>query len=130
MLPLAEVVRVAEETGFETRDVESMREHYLLTVRHWIQRLEAHRREAIALVGDATFRAWRLYLAASANAFATGRIGHVQIVLSKPDSGRGGGRPSTRENLYGESAASPSVRTSSWQEVAPAASKYPARAAG
>jgi cyclopropane-fatty-acyl-phospholipid synthase len=84
LLPLSEVIAAAEGAGFETRSVESMREHYMRTVRHWIRRLEAHRREAVAQVGEATYRAWRLYLAGSADAFATGRIGMVELVLSKP----------------------------------------------
>ena len=27
-------------SGFEVRDVESLREHYALTLRHWVRRLE------------------------------------------------------------------------------------------
>jgi cyclopropane-fatty-acyl-phospholipid synthase len=100
LVPLAEVVRAAEHVGFESRDVESLREHYVLTLRHWVQRLEAREREAVALVGEATFRVWRLYLAASAQAFATGRIGVVQLLLSKPRVGAAGAMPLTRHDLY------------------------------
>jgi len=100
LVPLAEVVRAAEETGFESRDVESLREHYVLTLRHWVRRLEAREREAVALVGEATFRVWRLYLGASAHAFATGRIGVVQLLLSKPPVAAGGVTPLTRHDLY------------------------------
>jgi cyclopropane-fatty-acyl-phospholipid synthase len=84
LLPLATIVEEAEAAGFEVRDVESNREHYMQTVRHWLRRLEARRREAVAIVGDTTFRAWRLYLAASADAFASGLIGEVEMVLQKP----------------------------------------------
>ncbi len=87
LLPLAEVVREGERAGFETRDVESLREHYVLTLRHWVRRLEARRLEAVALVGEATYRVWRLYLAAAASGFAHGRIGIVQLLVSKPGSG-------------------------------------------
>jgi cyclopropane-fatty-acyl-phospholipid synthase len=98
LVPLAEVVRAAEHVGFESRDVESLREHYVLTLRHWVRRLEAREREAVALVGEATFRIWRLYLAASAHAFAAGRIGVVQLLLSKPRVGPA--VPLTRHDLY------------------------------
>lgn len=100
LVPLAEVVRAAEHAGFETRDAESLREHYVLTLRHWVRRLEAGEREAIALAGEAKFRVWRLYLAASAHAFATGRIGVVQLLLSKPPVGAAGVTPLTRHDLY------------------------------
>lgn len=33
-----------ERAGFEIHDVEGLRPHYALTLRHWVQRLEAHRR--------------------------------------------------------------------------------------
>lgn len=100
LVTLADVVRRAEAAGFETRDVESLREHYARTLRHWVQRLEHQREEAVALVGDATYRVWRLYMAASAHAFAAGRIGVVQTLLARPN---GDGRcclPPTRADLY------------------------------
>lgn len=100
LTPLARMVGSAERAGFESRDVESLREHYVLTLRHWVRRLEARKREAVALVGEARFRVWRLYLAASAHAFATGRIGVVQLLLSKPPVGAAGVTPLTRHDLY------------------------------
>ena len=100
LLPAAMVIGTAERNGFELRDVESLREHYTLTLRQWIRRLEEHRREAVALVGEPTYRVWRLYMSASAYGFRSGRIGVIQSLLAKP---RAGGRvdlPRTREDLY------------------------------
>lgn len=74
----------AEATGFETRDVTSLREHYAITLRHWVRRLEAAREEAIAMVGRPTYRVWRLYMAGSAYGFASGRIGLVHELYRKP----------------------------------------------
>lgn len=91
ILQLAEMVRAAEAAGFETRHVESLRNHYTLTLRHWLRRLEMSHHEAAALVGESTYRVWRLYLAASARAFATGRLGVVQMLLVK--SALDGGSP-------------------------------------
>jgi cyclopropane-fatty-acyl-phospholipid synthase len=100
LVPLARVVGAAERAGLETRDVESLREHYVVTLRDWVGRLEQRADEAVALVGEPTFRIWRLYLAASASAFAEGRIGVVQLLLSKAPVGRGDTVPLTRHDLY------------------------------
>ena len=96
----ASVIAGAERSGFELRDVESLREHYALTLRHWIRNLEARRREAVALVGEATYRVWRLYMSASANAFGSGRIGIIQSLLAKPHVDGRVELPRTREDLY------------------------------
>ena len=82
---LHKVIAAAEGTGFETRDVESLREHYARTLRLWVRRLETSEDEARRLVGDQTYRVWRLYMSAAARAFATGAIGIVQTVFTKPD---------------------------------------------
>jgi cyclopropane-fatty-acyl-phospholipid synthase len=55
------VIAAAEASGFEVRDVESLREHYAMTLRHWVKSLEERSREALALAGHHTFRVWRLY---------------------------------------------------------------------
>jgi len=101
LLPPAALIAPAEAAGFETRDVESLREHYALTLRHWVRRLEAQPEVAVALVGEQAYRVWRLYMAGSAHAFASGRIGVVQMVFAK-DGGDGRVRlPLTRRELYG-----------------------------
>ena len=100
LLPSATVIASAEHSGFELRDVESLREHYTLTLRHWIRRLESRRQEAIALVGEPTYRVWRLYMSASAYGFRSGRIGIIQSLLAKPRAGGKVDLPRTREDLY------------------------------
>ena len=94
------VISAAEEAGFEMRDVESLREHYAMTLRHWVRSLEEKRDDAIALVGDHTFRVWRLYMAASANSFATAKINILQTLLAKPDARGHSNIPLTRDDLY------------------------------
>lgn len=39
LTPVSQVNVLAEEAGFELRDVENLREHYALTLRRWVQRL-------------------------------------------------------------------------------------------
>ena len=72
----------------------------MLTLRHWIRRLEAHRREAVALVGEPTYRVWRLYMSASAYGFRTGRIGIIQSLAREAASDGRVELPRTREDLY------------------------------
>jgi cyclopropane-fatty-acyl-phospholipid synthase len=100
VLPLHVATRHAEQAGFETRDVESLREHYVLTLRRWVRRLAERQREAIRIVGADTYRIWCLYMAASARAFATGRIGLAQTLFAKPDRDGRVDLPLTRGDLY------------------------------
>jgi cyclopropane-fatty-acyl-phospholipid synthase len=85
LLPIDTVLGAAEGAGFEMRDSESLRTHYGLTLRHWVANLEAHRAEAVDLVGELTYRIWRLYMAGSAVAFESGAISVYQMLLAKPD---------------------------------------------
>jgi len=95
-----EMLDFAEDAGFETRDLESLREHYAMTLRHWVCRLEAHHYEAAELLGEATYRVWRLYMASCAHSFASGRIGIVQAILAKQGKDGISGLPPTRAGLY------------------------------
>ncbi|HUR00046.1 MAG TPA: cyclopropane-fatty-acyl-phospholipid synthase family protein [Gemmatimonadaceae bacterium] len=100
LVPLASVIRSAEKVGFEVRDVESLREHYTMTLRHWLAGLERRKTEATRLVGERTYRVWRLYMSAAAFGFRTAGLNLVQTLLSKPDSDGRAGVPLTREDLY------------------------------
>ncbi len=97
-----DVIAAAEGAGFEVRDVESLREHYAMTLRHWVRALEEKSVDATALVGAHHFRIWRLYMAASANAFAKADINVIQTLLAKPDEHGKSGIPLTREDLYAD----------------------------
>lgn len=99
VIPVSEANRVAEYAGFEVRDVESLREHYALTLRHWVQRLEAHRDEAIRTSSEVTYRVWRLYMAACSYGFTSGANNIYQSLLVKSDHGQIG-LPWTRADLY------------------------------
>jgi cyclopropane-fatty-acyl-phospholipid synthase len=95
-----DVIAAAEGAGFEVRDVESLREHYAMTLRHWVRALEEKSLDATALVGEHHFRIWRLYMAASANAFTNAAINIIQTLLAKPDTHGKSNIPLTREDLY------------------------------
>jgi cyclopropane-fatty-acyl-phospholipid synthase len=98
-VPINVSTRIAEEVGFEVRDVESLREHYLLTLRHWVRRLEAHHEKAVQATDEATYRVWRLFMSASAYEFKTGSCNIYQSLLVKPDRGISG-LPLTRTDWY------------------------------
>jgi cyclopropane-fatty-acyl-phospholipid synthase len=74
LLPISSTLRLAEAAGLEVRDVESLREHYALTARAWRRRLEANHDRAVQLVGEATYRVWRLGMAGFAWGQDTGEL--------------------------------------------------------
>jgi cyclopropane-fatty-acyl-phospholipid synthase len=84
------VVSAMQEVGFEVRHVESLREHYGLTLRAWVANLEANWQEAVHAAGQARARVWRLYMAASALNFEAGRTAIHQVLAVKPERGRSG----------------------------------------
>ncbi len=81
---VATVVAAAEEAGQEVRDLESMREHYALTLRHWVSNLADRQEAAIAEVGAERERVWRLYMTASALAFERGDVSIHQLLVAIP----------------------------------------------
>ncbi|MCK8434096.1 class I SAM-dependent methyltransferase [Streptomyces sp. D2-8] len=78
--PIGSTVDRLERAGFEVRDVEAIREHYALTLRQWVARLEADWQRAVQLTSPGRARIWRLYMAASALAFERNRIGVNQVL--------------------------------------------------
>lgn len=97
---LSQVVATAEAAGFETRDAEALREHYAITLRHWVRRLERARVEAVQSVGEEVYRIWRLYMAASAYGFSSGRLSIDQLILAKPTAAGVVDIPRTRADIY------------------------------
>jgi cyclopropane-fatty-acyl-phospholipid synthase len=97
--PMSMMVAAIEEAGLEVRDVESLREHYALTLRAWVANLERDWDEAVRLTSPGRARIWRLYMAGSALAFEANRIGVNQILAVKPGSRGESGMPPTREQL-------------------------------
>jgi len=98
--PLNVTLRAAEHAGFEIRDVESLREHYALTLRHWVQRLEARHEAALQHVDEPTYRVWRLFMSGSADGFRNGRYNVYQTLLALPGKDGSSGLPLTRRDWY------------------------------
>jgi cyclopropane-fatty-acyl-phospholipid synthase len=89
---------------FDIHDVEGLREHYAQTCRIWAARLNARRREAEAMIGEARTHLWLLYLARSAIGFDRGATAVFQTLASKRAVGASG-LPPTRRHLLGDRIA-------------------------
>ncbi len=98
--PISKTITVAENVGFEVRDVESLREHYALTLRHWVKNLEAHREEALKVVDEVTYRVWRLYMAGASYGFSINEQSVFQALLVKNRDKGENELPLTREDIY------------------------------
>jgi cyclopropane-fatty-acyl-phospholipid synthase len=85
---ISTTLSAAESAGFEVRDVENLREHYTLTLLHWLRRLEAHADEARRVAGEITYRTWRLYLLGAVREFTGGVLNLYQALLVKSHRGR------------------------------------------
>ncbi len=84
------LVSMFQARGFEVRDLESLREHYTITLRHWVENLTQRFDEAVEEVGVERARVWRLYMAGSAVAFRRHHLEIHQILSVRPDGGRSG----------------------------------------
>jgi cyclopropane-fatty-acyl-phospholipid synthase len=84
LAPVTDVMASLQTAGLEVRDVESLREHYPLTLRAWVDNLVASREAAVAEVGEERERVWRLYMLGSALGFEDGDITVYQVLTSKP----------------------------------------------
>jgi cyclopropane-fatty-acyl-phospholipid synthase len=84
---LAEVTtRVLAPAGMSVIDVENLRLHYARTLSLWSERFAAAEEQVVARFGDEFTRAWRLYLAGSEAAFATGWMQLFQVVFTPRES--------------------------------------------
>lgn len=91
--------------GFEALDAESLRRHYALTCRHWSDRLEARREQAIRIAGGRRYRIWQIYLAGCAFGFAQGWMNLYQILACKAENTGVRPLPLTRDYMYARAAS-------------------------
>ena len=104
---MATMIEALEGAGFAVRDVESLREHYALTLRAWVANLEGNWEEAVAFSSAGRARVWRLFMAGSALGFVANRLGVNQILAVKCDARGYSGMPTTRTELLQSLAPKP-----------------------
>jgi len=88
LVPLGTTTRAAELAGFEVCDVENLRQHYALTLRHWVRGMQQHAEQARRLVDEVTYRIWRLHMAGSAHYFQSQLLELYQTLLVKNENGQ------------------------------------------
>jgi cyclopropane-fatty-acyl-phospholipid synthase len=101
LIDVGESVLAMERAGFEVRDVESLREHYARTLRAWVANLEGAWDDAVAMVGEARARIWRLYMAGSAIGFTDGGVALHQVLGVVPTQDGASGMAPTRRSFEG-----------------------------
>jgi cyclopropane-fatty-acyl-phospholipid synthase len=94
---LREMSDLFEPSGFSILDVENLRLHYAQTLRHWLERFEASAERVAGMFDSRFVRMWRLYLAGSCAAFASGALQLFQVVFARPGVND---IPWTRSELY------------------------------
>jgi cyclopropane-fatty-acyl-phospholipid synthase len=94
---LGEMMQIFEPSGLSILDVENIRLHYALTLRHWLDRYRAAEDRVRKMFDDTFVRMWRLYLAGSIAGFETGTLQLFQVLFTTPDNNR---IPLTRQHLY------------------------------
>lgn len=95
---LGEMMQIFEPSNLSVLDVENIRLHYALTLRHWLERYENAIESVRAMFADEFFvRMWRNYLAGSIAAFETGTLQLFQVLFTKQ---KNNAIPLTRDFMY------------------------------
>ncbi len=105
--PIAYILDIAAKAQFEVRDLESLREHYALTLKCWLERYEAQEQRILDMMGTIGYRQWRIYLAGARWAFEAGLNSVFQALLYKSIDGKAAVNdlPLTRGDWYRDAPA-------------------------
>jgi cyclopropane-fatty-acyl-phospholipid synthase len=93
---LSEVLPAVERAGLLVTDVEILRLHYALTLRHWRQRFRAAWHTAVERYGERFCRMWEFYLAGAETGFRYQNLMVFQLQLTKDQKAL----PLTRDYIY------------------------------
>lgn len=99
---ITHMMDVMERQRWEILDVDNLRLHYARTCRQWYERLEENAERVRKLVGERTYRIYRIWLVCSSAAFYKGSLGLYQVLLQKQELVRRFDPPATREDIYRE----------------------------
>ncbi len=94
---IGQMMQLFETTDLSVLDVENLRLHYALTLRHWLRRYDASADRVREMFDERLVRTWRLYLAGSVAAFESGVLQLFQVIFTGRENND---VPLTREYLY------------------------------
>jgi cyclopropane-fatty-acyl-phospholipid synthase len=94
---IREMMEIFEHRNLSVLDLENIRLHYAVTLRHWLERYEEHVDVVRDLFDERFVRMWRLYLASSMVAFEYGSLQLFQVLFAP---GRSNTVPWTRAYQY------------------------------
>ncbi|HZC30829.1 MAG TPA: cyclopropane-fatty-acyl-phospholipid synthase family protein [Gaiellaceae bacterium] len=84
LVTVEDAIGFARRASFELLDVQSLRPHYALTLKAWVERLEGSADRARQLVDEEVYRTWRIYMAAARGGFEDGSLDVAQLLLARP----------------------------------------------
>jgi cyclopropane-fatty-acyl-phospholipid synthase len=76
---LSEIITASEKARLITTDVETLRLHYAMTLRHWYKTVVSKQAEIESLYDARFYRMWQFYLAGAVNAFEYGGLCNYQV---------------------------------------------------
>lgn len=85
LVTVEDAVEFARASGFELIDVQRLGPHYALTLKAWVEGLEAAAGQARELVDEEVYRTWRIYMAAARRGFEDGSLDVAQLLLARSD---------------------------------------------
>ena len=80
---MSEFMPALERSGLVVTDIEVLRLHYALTLRHWRERFMAKRAQALELYDERFCRMWEFYLSMSETAFRYQDIAVFQLQIAR-----------------------------------------------
>ncbi len=86
--------------GFEVRDIENLREHYVLTSEYWLRGLERNKKKVIDMRDETFYKIAWLAMAGANYRFKSGQSGLIQDLYYKPDPTNTIVPPLNREGWY------------------------------
>jgi cyclopropane-fatty-acyl-phospholipid synthase len=98
---IGEMMPLFGPNGFSVLDIENLRLHYALTLRHWIDRFERVQDKVREMFDPAFVRTWRFYLVSSESAFTNGNLQLFQVLFARQGDI---GIPWTRAEYYRDGA--------------------------
>ena len=93
---MSEMTKPIEKSGLIVSDVEVLKLHYSLTLRHWKERFLSNKNKVISMFDEKFFRMWEFYLASCESAFKWGDQVVYQFQLTKNYMST----PNTRDYIY------------------------------